>query len=284
MDPSSFGFLDFGAVEASAVSPSFLEDYLSRGYCAGMDYLRKNVDKRCNPSLLVEGARSILCFLAPYGHAEGGIAGFACGEDYHKVVKNRLFEVMQQLSQEHPSFIGRAFVDSAPVMERYWAARAGLGFIGQNGFLISPTWGLRTIIGVIICNVPCSQFPQHEPLSTKDCGACGRCRKACPSGALQEGGLVDAARCVSYRTIESREVDGCGGCAGWIFGCEECLNVCPWNKEVPGWSEFGTKRSIIREADWKNMTDEEFRKCFSDSGLMRAGLEKIKSNCNGAKE
>jgi len=283
MDPSAYGFLDFGAVEAAPVDPSFFKGYLERGFCAGMDYLRRNFDKRMNPSELVEGARSVLCFLAPYGEPEQGVAGFACGMDYHKVVKDRLFYVMKDLSAEYPSFKGKAFVDSAPVLERYWAAKARLGFIGNNGFLISPEWGLRTIIGVIICNIPLENFAPHRPLGVDGCGNCGRCHQACPSGALCGSGLVDARKCVSYNTIEAKELFDVHPVAygGWIFGCEECLKVCPWNKEVAAWPEFETKRSLLKNVRWDSITCGEFESQFSDSGLCRAGLEKIRNNRYG---
>jgi len=283
MDPGSYGFLDFGAAAIGPVDSSFFSSYLESGFCAGMDYLRRNLDKRLNPSQLVEGACSVLCFLAPYGGQENGVAGFACGIDYHIVVKNRLFDVMKDLSVEFPFFKGRAFVDSAPILERYWAVKAGLGFIGNNGLLISPDWGLRCVIGIIICNITADKFARHKPLSVSSCGDCGRCRKACPSGALCERGLVDARRCISYRTIEEKETDNRNkiNFRGWVFGCEECLAVCPWNKSVQGWPEFETNRSFLRDVKWDEVTDKEFESRFHDSGLKRAGLEKLKNNAHG---
>lgn len=280
-----YGFLDFGAVRvgrADDFEETFLE-YVSNGLCADMEYLGRNVEKRLDPSKLVEGAETVLCFLAPYGENEGGVAGFACGVDYHKVVKDKLFRVMSDIAEVYPGFVGRAFVDSAPVLERYWAVRAGLGFIGKNGFLISPKWGLRTIIGVIICNVPSSMFEEHSPVEVTECGSCERCRAACPPGALGENSIVDARKCISYHTVESGKqyehhpVDY----KGWIFGCEECLKICPWNKPVPGWPEFDTHRPELRTLTaekWRNMSTDEFESSFSDSGLCRAGLEKLKNN------
>lgn len=280
-----YGFLDFGAIkvgEADDFAGEFSR-YLDNGMCAEMDYLRQNVDKRFDPSLLVEDAQSILCFLAPYGGSEGGVAGFACGVDYHKVVKDKLFRVMADIGQEFPGFRGRAFVDSAPVLERYWAARAGIGFIGKNGFLISPQWGLRTIIGEIICNVPAVMFGSHAPLSVTECGSCGRCYAACPSGALGRDSIVDARKCVAYHTVESKEIYESHpvNYKGWIFGCEECLKVCPWNKPVDGWPEFETYRTRLKQISaqkWREMEPAEFDASFPDSGMRRAGLEKLKNN------
>lgn len=269
---SDFGFLDFGVAQvrrAVECEPSYLR-CLERGYFAGMDYLKRNLEKRFDPSLLVEGAQSVLCFLAPYGQCAGGVAGFACGKDYHKVVKERLFEVVSHLKALRPDFEGRPFVDSAPVLERWWAARAGLGFIGRNRFLISPKWGLRTIIGVIVCNLPASEFPPREPLSVTDCGNCGRCAAACPGGALDDPDGLDARKCVSYHTVEAPGGVCPVDCRGWSFGCEECLKVCPWNRDVPSWPEFEVNRSLLESVDWRTLPKEEFRSRLGDSGLMRA--------------
>lgn len=291
--PSDYGFVDYAPVEVSSV-PSELKEsflsYLERGCNASMDYLARNIDKRFNPRALVEGAMTILCFLTPYGPDHGGVAGFAQGEDYHSAIKRRLFRVMEHLRKQcHtlglPPFEGRAFVDSAPVLERYWAAKAGLGFIGRNNFLISPQFGLRTIISEIICNIPYDSFEPHAPTEVSSCGECGRCRGACPTGALEWNGkssTIDAGRCISYHTIESKDLSpDAVDCKGWIFGCEECLKVCPWNKDVDGWEELEKNKDIfvnLKPEDWRKMTQEEFDSLFRDSGLKRSGLEKIKNS------
>lgn len=293
IDPSAFGFLDVAytkIVTNSDIRKSF-DEYIGSGFCADMDYLKRNVDKRTDPSLLVEGASTIVCFLASYGKANGGVAGFAQGEDYHSAIKRKLFEVISFLKQESSrmglsSFSARAFVDSAPVAERFWAARSGLGFIGRNGFLISPQFGLRTIIGEIICNLPFELFAGRRPLAVTSCGDCGRCAEACPSKALQwqkDGfSLVDARKCISYHTIESHSTAGHPvDFNGWIFGCEECLDVCPWNKEVPSWEELKKNSGYLlnlSRREWADMGSDEFNVHFGDSGLKRAGLDKIKSN------
>lgn len=246
-----------------------------------MGYLERNMDKRFDPALLVPGAESVLCFLAPYGPASGGVAGFAQGVDYHKIVKDRLFAVMQDLKAQFPALEGRPFVDSAPVLERYWAVQAGLGFIGQNNFFISPEFGLRTIIGVIISNIPADRFAPHAPLSVTECGACGACLRACPSGALRAPFELDARRCISYLTIESQEPLGTSleDRKGWRFGCEECMRACPWDKPLTPLPEFETHRRELKtmnDADWASLTEEDFETRFSDSGLRRAGLGHLK--------
>ena len=286
IDIRAYGFLDFGAAKVEKVDGSRQEAfgrYLDEGRNAGMGYLARNLDKRFDPALLVPGAESVLCFLAPYGAAAGGVAGFAQGVDYHKIVKDRLFAVIQDLKVQFPAFEGRPFVDSAPVLERYWAVKAGLGFIGQNNFFISPEFGLRTIIGVIVCNIPADRFAPHAPLAVTECSACGACLGACPSGALRAPFELDAAKCLSYLTIESKEALPEAFATresrrGWRFGCEECMRVCPWDKPLTPLPEFESHRSEIAtmtDADWADLSEEEFERRFADSGLRRAGYGKL---------
>lgn len=289
IDKSAYGFLDFGAARVEKVSKDRQGDfgrYLEEGRHAGMGYLARNVDKRFDPAQLVPGAQSVLCFLAPYGQASGGVAGFAQGVDYHKVVKDRLFAVMSDLKTQFPSFEGRPFVDSAPVLERYWAVKAGLGFIGQNNFFISPEFGLRTIIGVILCNIPYERFVPHAPLTVTECGSCGACLRACPSRALRAPFELDARRCISYLTIESHEplpedLASLETRHGWRFGCEECMRACPWDKPLAPLPEFETHRQELKtmnDADWASLTAEDFETRFADSGLRRAGLDHLKES------
>jgi epoxyqueuosine reductase len=287
IDKSVYGFLDFGAAKATAVPETLrrqFEQYLSDGYYGEMAYLARNVDKRLDPRQLVPGAESVLCFLAPYGQAAGGIAGFAQGVDYHKVVKDRLYAVIGDMQAQFPTFSGRPFIDSAPILERYWAVKAGLGFIGQNNFFISPHYGLRVLIGVIICNIPIERFAPHAPLPVTECGACGACLRACPSGALRAPFDLDARRCISYLTIESKEplpedLADAQSRHGWRFGCEECMRACPWDKPLSPLPEFETHRhelETMSDADWASLPEEDFKSRFADSGLRRAGLDRIK--------
>lgn len=280
------GFLDFGAAAADCVTENrdLFEEFLARRHHGSMSYLERNLEKRFDPRLLVPDARSVLCFLAPYGQAGGGVAGFAQGIDYHKVVKDRLFAQIVELKEQFPSFSGRPFVDSAPLLERWWAVRCGLGFIGRNHFFISPKYGLRTIIGVIVCNIPAELFPPHEPLAVTDCGGCGRCLEACPTGALREKAGFDARKCISYRTVESHDPADASADAhhGWKFGCEECMRACPWDKPLDPLPEFETHRDRIAALSaapegkgWAALDPESFASEFGDSGLTRAGLEKL---------
>lgn len=259
---SSLGFAAFGAAEASALGQDAerrLSAYLADGRNADMDYMARNVDKRLDVTLLVEGARTVMGFLAPYDHHDDpSIASYAHGEDYHKVIKDRIHLFVKENrdaleAAAGGSFACRVFTDSAPVMEREWAVRCGLGFIGCNNFLISPTAGLRTLIGILVCNIPfeevdCMRLRRQRASMPEDCGCCGKCIAACPTGALEAPYRLDARKCISFLTIEAREKDFSPEKAhGHLFGCDCCLDACPWNRDVAGWPEFSSNRDILAE-------------------------------------
>lgn len=291
------GFADWGAVAAEEVSTEQKRYYNAReaaGYFAELDYLKRNCSKRFNPALLVGGTKSIVLFLVPFGQEmEMGnppyIAQYARGKDYHKVIKERLFTILAALKERFPEISGRPFVDSAPVLERYWAMRAGLGFIGKNNFLISPKCGIRNFICSLFLNVelppPDAADRRERTQGLPSCGACRRCLDACPTGALEAPFVLNANKCTSYLTIEKRHIQHqveqqqagqrqieqqqAGGLEahitenhslrqqrrynrmellkegnaipvnGWLFGCDCCMNACPWNsKNISSWPEF----------------------------------------------
>lgn len=314
---AELGFAGFGIVPVSEVSQMEQQRYLfslENGFYAGLGYLSRNIEKRFNPALLVEGAKSVLVFLAPYGgEAVPGVASYGLGEDYHTVIKEKLQILLRELPQiagiasggkagEKPR--GRVFTDSAPILERFWAVKAGLGFIGKNNFLISPQCGIKTLIGIILTDIP---LPATPPVAEKKyCGNCTRCLDACPTGALCAPYTLDARKCISYLTIENKELghassfgvypegesDKTGASSdfaplsvplldGWYFGCDACLNACPWNrKNVPGWPEFSTRRELLAQADaawWEELSEEAFRDFFSGSPLLRGGLANIRA-------
>ncbi len=256
---------------------------LEQGYFAELDYLKRNIGKRIDPRLLVEDAKSVLVFLAPYGNGEQGnniavafgnntdnpqikeykVAKYALGEDYHTVIKGKLNEILQCMKECDNSIAGRAFVDTAPVLERAWAVRAGLGFIGRNNFLISREHGIRNFIGTIISNFEIPQELYSEcgivapgewenACAKKYCGLCTRCLDACPTGALCAPYTLDANKCLSYLTIEKKGTDIGKNMElaqerdGWIFGCDACMNACPWNsRNREGWSQFAQKETPL---------------------------------------
>ncbi len=295
------GFVAFGAVPYRLMDTEIerFESYLSLGYNGDMKYLERNRDIRRDASLLLPGLKSVLCFLAPYRHVlsctEGtpAVASYALGQDYHSVVKGRLNKILTKIREIYPEANGRAFTDSAPVLEREWAAGAGLGFIGRNNFLISREYGLHTLIGVILLDIPL----QYTKTTVENgCGSCHRCIDACPTGALRGRGLLDSSRCISYQTIECKKDHLSGEQTidrkGWIFGCDICLQACPWSKQGKRlcWDEFmPLQHSLIPEGilslskeEWESLSKDEFNEIFKDSPLKRAGYEKIMDNLDAS--
>ncbi|MGA2265876.1 MAG: tRNA epoxyqueuosine(34) reductase QueG [Phycisphaerae bacterium] len=212
-----------------------LHTWLDRGYDAGLAFMRRNLAGRLCPSELLAGAQSVICLAVGYAPATDGealVARFARGQDYHAVLKARCRALMEAIRAAEPNFSGRAFGGSAPLMARSLAAAAGLGWIGHNGCLLVPGFGSYCVLAEIVCNLP---LPPDEPIPNR-CGDCRACLAACPTGALQEDGLVDARRCISYLTIEHR-----GGIdpALWprmgvrLFGCDACQAACPHNRNLP---------------------------------------------------
>jgi len=299
------GFADFGCAKASEVSDCIQNHYISamgKGYFASMQYLHNNIEKRFNPCKLVDGASSVLVFLAPYSLPEditppNGISQFALGEDYHKVIKGKLYTIMEMLSKTFSNFQGRAFTDSAPVLEREWGVRAGLGFVGKNNFLISKSCGIKNFIATIICNseIPITDDiePEKKIETYASCGECHKCLDSCPTGALMGEYCMNAKKCISYHTIENRNLKEdiqnsiVPHFNNSFFGCDRCLDACPWNsKNKTGWSEFHTNLKILGskgEEWWLGLSNNEFKQIFKDSSLLRGGLENIQTSIKWGK-
>lgn len=219
-----------------------LRQWLAAGYHADMDYMQQHVDMRYDPRQLVEGARSVVSLLLAYKpdrRTEGNlrIAQYAYGDDYHQRLKGMLFQLMDRLTQRYPDFQGRPFVDTAPISDRHWAVRAGLGWIGNNTLLLNPHYGSYCFIGEIVTTSAVDRY--DEPVAGS-CGNCRRCVQACPNGAIvfnveSHCFMVDARSCSSYNTIENRDdrlpenVDT----KGYIFGCDICQLACPFNETAP---------------------------------------------------
>lgn len=289
------GFVAYGVATAEPLIDESLmfDDYLAKGYHADMEYLARNCDKRGNPSLLLEGAKSILCFMASYKsdlfvQKEGvpKMASYSAGSDYHKVIKDRLYIICKEIQNVFPSANFRVFTDSAPVMERAWALKAGLGFIGKSRMLINKKYGVHTLLGEIITDI---EFPSNREIVKESCGNCRKCIDACPNGALSVEGGLDSRLCISYRTIESKlmrseeslDLNYCG----YFFGCDVCTDVCPWSHrdeqcKIEELLPVASRINISKE-EWQAMTEENFNSLFSDSPLKRAGLLKIKDSING---
>ncbi|MCU4156345.1 tRNA epoxyqueuosine(34) reductase QueG [Carboxylicivirga sp. A043] len=285
------GFSDvgFALIEPIDNDEAQLKLWLDKGYQAGMTYMNNHFEKRVNPALLVEGAKSIISVLLNYKPKEEQLdteapklARYAYGKDYHFVIKDKLQELFNFIKEEiYPSLEGRVFTDSAPVLDRAWAVKAGLGWVGKNTNLIHKKLGSFTLIGEIICNL---ELKPDKPIK-EACGGCQRCIDACPTGALIGPYQLDANKCISYLTIEHRDElpeELRNQFNNWAFGCDICQEACPWN-----WKARPTKEEAfvphpdllsLSKDDWHNMDEEKFRELFRKSAVKRTKYSGLKRN------
>lgn len=262
----------------------YLSSWLSLGYHAQMSYMERYFDKRTDPRLLVENARSVVVVLFQYSpiHKQNEdapqIATYAYGNDYHYIVKSKLTQLKEFINRELIKSEGVCFCDSAPVLERRWAERAGLGWIGKNCNLINQKLGSYFFIGELILDV---ELAYDTPVENR-CGTCTRCLEACPTKALVSPSCLDANRCISYLTIENKDTispDLASRLSGYAFGCDICQDVCPWNKKaaVHHHPELEAIPSLLNMSfdEWKGMSKSFFNRQFKYSPLKRAGYKKI---------
>ena len=279
------GFDICGIAKAEAVAYDAVQEYnqwIGKGCHATMQYLERNCDKRFNPTLLVEGCKSIICVAmnyAPKQHIEG-IADYAQGLDYHKVVKERLYLLLQSINSVC-TVQGRAFCDSAPVLERYWAVKAGIGYIGRNRQLIIPGKGSNFFLGELLVDI---ELCYDAPCERNLCGDCHKCIEACPGGALSEEGL-DARKCLSYLTIEHREAlpeDTGRKMGNCFYGCDRCQTVCPHNRfATPNTTpELQPNEALLQmtKEKWSTLTKEEYKELFRHSAVERCKYEQLMRN------
>ena len=257
-------------------------DWLARGHSAGMDYLQKHAEARSHPHHVLDGARSVVVVGMIYGRAEaervpprsGKVARYARGEDYHALLWRKLDALLDWLRAEHPGLVGRAVCDTAPLLERDFARLAGLGWIGKNTCLIDRRAGSLTVLGSVLVDV---ELDYDEPLATGYCGTCTRCLDACPTDALVAPYELDARRCLSYWTIEHKGMipgEIAEHLGDWVFGCDICQEVCPWNRKAPASSEPGlASRDEWTDPDliaWLDRDPTEFRQALKGSALARS--------------
>lgn len=252
-----------------------------------MSYLENHFDKRLDPTLLVPGARSVVSLLYNYYPKEElsssgfRIARYAYGEDYHIVVRDKLRTFLEEIRKAIGDVDGRVFVDSAPVMERVWARKSGLGWIGKNTLLLNKDSGSFFFLAELIIDL---ELEYDGPV--KDyCGTCTACMDACPTEAIPEPYTVDGSKCISYFTIELKEeipADAKGKFGDWIFGCDICQEVCPWNRFAKPHNEPrfepSSEFSAMTGDDWQELTEEVFQKVFRKSPLKRSKFVGIKRN------
>jgi epoxyqueuosine reductase len=267
-----------------------LEAWLNQNYHGQMAYLSNHFDKRLDPAKLVEGAKTVVSLifnyfpkkLLPTGKEDFKIAKYAYGEDYHFVIKDKLKSLLQSLQHEIGDFGGRVFVDSAPVMERQWAQRSGIGWIGKNSLLLNPGMGSFFFLAELIIDLEVTPDP---PMVKDYCGTCTRCIDACPTDAIVQPGVVDGSRCISYLTIELKEAIPStfkGQTENWIFGCDICQDVCPWNRFSTSHQEPAfdpnLQLSEMKNRDWIELSKETFGKVFKKSAVKRTKFEGLKRN------
>ncbi len=266
-----------------------LEKWLKSGHQGSMQYMERNFDLRVDPTRLVPGARSVITLLYNYypattdSNPEAKISKYAYGKDYHEVIRAKLKSLLLQIEGSIGKIAGRGFVDSAPVLERSWAQRSGLGWIGKNGNLINKQKGSFLFIATLITDL---ELEPDAPFATDHCGTCTRCIDACPTQAILPGPIIAGDKCISYFTIELKDKlipnEMKGKFDNWLFGCDTCQDVCPWNR----FSQPTHEKSFqpiagmlnLSTRDWEEMTEEVFQEMFADSPLQRTGFEGIKRN------
>lgn len=285
------GFLSCGISKAEFLEEEAprLEQWLKQNAHGEMQYMENHFDKRLDPTKLVEGSKSVISLLYNYFPEETQnedtykISKYAYGRDYHHVIKSKLKEMMHTLTEEIGEIGGRAFVDSAPVLEKAWAAKSGLGWVGKHSNLLSKQTGSFYFIAELILDI---ELETDTPV-TDHCGSCTKCVDACPTDAIYEPYKVDGSKCISYFTIELKNEIPKGyqdKFEDWMFGCDICQDVCPWNRFSKPHNEplFNPHPDLLSydKKDWEEITKDVFNEIFRKSAVKRTKFEGLKRNMN----
>lgn len=288
---AALGFEHCGIAQAQKLDEDAarLEKWLTKEMHGSMKYMENYFDMRIDPALLVPGAKSVITILKNYypsqqqNNAAPKISKYAFGKDYHEVIRSKLNELIQLIKENIGEINGRGFVDSAPVLERTWANKSGLGWVGKNGNLINKQSGSFYFIATLITDL---ELVYDDAFAKDYCGTCTRCIDACPTDAILPEKVVDGSKCISYFTIELKEMlipnEMKGKFDNWMFGCDTCQDVCPWNRfSKPGKEiNFSPIPEILNLStkEWENMPEVSFKKIFRDSPLSRAKYKGIQRN------
>jgi len=286
------GFLSCGISKAEFLEEEAprLENWLKNNMHGKMQYMENHFDKRLDPTLLVEGSKSVISLLLNYFPSEEQtdktapkISKYAYGTDYHFVIKDKLKQLLHFIQDEIGDVHGRAFVDSAPVLDKAWAAKSGLGWIGKHSNLLTQQVGSFYFIAELIVDLDL----EYDSATTDHCGSCTACIDACPTQAITEPYVVDGSKCISYFTIELKEnipTEFKGKMDDWMFGCDVCQDVCPWNRFSKPHSQplFNPHPELLSltKKDWEEITEDTFKKVFKNSAVKRTKFSGLKRNIN----
>ncbi len=288
-----FDFVGVSKAEFLEEDAPRLEKYLEKNLNGKMSYMENHFDKRLDPRLLVADAKTVVSFLINYfpkqkqNENSPKIAKYAYGQDYHLVIRQKLNELLEFINHKIGEVSGRGFVDSAPVLDKAWAKKSGLGWVGKNGNLIHKKSGSFFFIAELILDL---ELPTDGPV-TDHCGSCTACIDECPTEAIIEPMVVDGSKCISYYTIELKESipeSVHGKFDNWMFGCDICQDVCPWNRHSKAHKEplFAPHPDLLSmtQKDWNHINQESFSKLFSKSAVKRTKLAGLKRNIAFLKE
>lgn len=286
---SGFDYCGIARAERLDDDAARLEKWLNNGFHGSMNYMENYFDLRIDPSRLVPGAKSVITLLKNYypdirqNTYSPKISKYAYGKDYHEVIKTQLRNFIQLLSGNIGEINGRGFVDSAPVLERTWARRSGLGWIGKNGNLITKDSGSFFFIATLITDL---ELEYDDPFAKDYCGTCTKCIDECPTDAILPGKVIDGSKCISYFTIELKDMLIPGEMKGkfndWAFGCDICQDVCPWNRfskptDEPAFTPLPEVLNFTSK-EWEAISEESFKKIFKHSPINRAKLKGMQRN------
>jgi epoxyqueuosine reductase len=295
VEAKRLGFLSCGISKAQfleAEAPR-LEKWLKNNMHGEMQYMENHFDKRLDPTKLVEDSKSVISLLLNYYPSEAQnsesykLSKYAFGTDYHYVIKDKLKSLLNFIQDEIGDVSGRAFVDSAPVLDKAWAAKSGLGWIGKHSNLLTQQVGSFYFIAELIIDLDL----EYDLSTTDHCGTCTACIDACPTQAITEPYVVDGSKCISYFTIELKEnipTEFKGQFDDWMFGCDVCQDVCPWNRFSKSHNEplFNPNPELLSmtKKDWEEITEDVFKKIFKDSAVKRTKFSGLKRNIQFLKD
>jgi epoxyqueuosine reductase len=288
---AALGFDFCGIAKAQVLTDDArrLEAWLNKGLHGKMQYMENYFDLRIDPCKLVPGAKSVITLMMNYFPAEQQqedapkIAKYAYGSDYHEVIREKLKELIRLIKLQAGDINGRGFVDSAPVLERTWAQKSGLGWVGKNGNLINKNNGSFFFIATLIVDI---ELEYDAPFTKDFCGTCTRCVDSCPTEAILPDKVIDGSKCISYFTIELKDTlipgDMKGKFDNWMFGCDTCQDVCPWNRFSKPATEIDFKpiAAVLNFSnnDWEELTEESFKQIFKNSPIKRTKYAGVKRN------